>query len=223
MKIEALIVALREIFEDSGEIIDIVAKKHVKAKGQAFIVFENADSAADALEDFQGFDFFGRPMTLAYAKTESDATVQKTGNAEELEAHKRHRMAEKERKAAAQVKEANKLKRAAPEAQPDEGPPQKKGLKSTSAKSAGIVPDEYLPPNKTLFVQNVPEDYDVDSLTAVFQRYEGFRDARLVPGRKGLAFIEYEAEQGSISAKEATAGMVLEGGVKPIKVTFQRQ
>lgn len=44
-----------------------------------------------------------------------------------------------------------------------------------------------------------------------------------MPGRKGIAFIEYEAETGAISAKENTAGMVVgEGGVG-MKVTYQRQ
>ncbi len=86
-----------------------------------------------------------------------------------------------------------------------------------------MVPDEYLPPNKILFVQNLPEDYDIDGLTAVFGRFEGFREVRLVPGRKGLAFVEYEAEAGAISAKENTAGMTLGGDNKVIRVTYQRQ
>jgi U2 small nuclear ribonucleoprotein B'' len=47
------------------------------------------------------------------------------------------------------------------------------------------------------------------------------RDVRLVPGRSGIAFVEYETEQGAITAKENTAGMQLAD--KPIKVTYQRQ
>jgi RNA recognition motif-containing protein len=95
-------------------------------------------------------------------------------------------------------------------------------LKSSNQNAAAVIPDEYLPPNKTLFLRDVPEDYDVESLTAIFGRFEGFREVRLVPGRKGIAFVEYEAEAGAISAKERTAGMSL-GDSKPIRVTFQRQ
>lgn len=84
------------------------------------------------------------------------------------------------------------------------------------------MPDEYLPPNKILFVQNLPDDYDVDALTSVFGRFDGFREVRLVPGRRGIAFVEYENEAGAISAKESTAGMQLNGG-QSIKVTYQRQ
>lgn len=96
-------------------------------------------------------------------------------------------------------------------------------LKSTGTTATSVIPDEYLPPNKILFVQNLPDDHDVDSLTAVFNRFEGFREVRLVPGRKGIAFVEYEAETGAISAKERTAGMTLGDSEKGIKVTFQRQ
>lgn len=70
-------------------------------------------------------------------------------------------------------------------------------------------------------MQNVPEDYDIEALTTVFGRFEGFREIRMVPGRRGIAFVEYEAEQGAIAAKENTSGMTL--GDKKIKVTYQRQ
>lgn len=95
------------------------------------------------------------------------------------------------------------------------------GLKSTSVATSAVVPDEYLPPNKILFLQNVPDEYDVDALTTIFGRFDGFREVRLVPGRRGIAFVEYDAEQGAITAKENTAGMTL--GDKAIKVTYQRQ
>lgn len=97
------------------------------------------------------------------------------------------------------------------------------GLKSSNPGAAAVVPDEYLPPNKILFVQNVPDDYDVDALTAIFSRFEGFREVRLVPGRKGIAFVEYEAEAGAISAKENTAGIALGEAGAVLKVTYQRQ
>lgn len=95
------------------------------------------------------------------------------------------------------------------------------GLKSTGPAASQVIPDEYLPPNKILFLQNIPEEYDIDALGAIFGRFEGFREIRLVPGRRGIAFVEYEAEQGAINAKENTYGMKL--GDTIIKVTYQRQ
>lgn len=72
-------------------------------------------------------------------------------------------------------------------------------------------------------MRDVPENYDAESLTAIFGRFEGLREVRTVPGRKGIAFVEYEAEAGAISAKEATGGMTLGDESRAIRITFQRQ
>jgi hypothetical protein len=57
----------------------------------------------------------------------------------------------------------------------------------------------------------------------MFGRFEGFREVRLVPGRKGIAFVEYESESGAISAKEAMSGMAMGPEGQAIRVTYQRQ
>jgi RNA recognition motif-containing protein len=95
IKIPQLIEALREIFEEYGTIVDIVAKSSLKRKGQAFIVFDSVQSAENAIDEVNGFELFGQSMSLDFARTRSDATVQREGTAEELEQHKRHRKAEK--------------------------------------------------------------------------------------------------------------------------------
>lgn len=96
-----------------------------------------------------------------------------------------------------------------------------RSAKTTKPVAGGAVPDEYLPPNKILFLRDLPEDYGKVELAAVFQRYPGFKEVRLVPGRKGLAFVEYEGEDGAIAAKEGTTGMTL--GDKAMRVTFQKK
>ncbi|KAK8219321.1 hypothetical protein M8818_001055 [Zalaria obscura] len=228
VKIPALIEALREVFEEYGTIVDIVAKKSLKRKGQAFIVFDSADSAENAIDEVNGFELFGKQMHLDFAKTKSDATVKREGTEEDLEQHKRHRLAEKERKQALEAAEAARnLKRPAPGAPEPEQPAQRikaargAGLKGAGGAGAGVIPDEYLPPNKILFIRQLPDNYGVDELTTIFSRFPGFREVRLVPGRAGIAFVEYEAEDGAISAKEATAGITL--GDSAIRVTYQRQ
>lgn len=97
------------------------------------------------------------------------------------------------------------------------------GLKSSNTNAGAVIPEEYLPPNKILFVQNISEDITVDGLSALFGRFEGFKEVRPVPGRKNIAFVEYEAEAGAISAKESIAGMPLGEDAKPVKVVYQRQ
>jgi RNA recognition motif-containing protein len=134
------------------------------------------------------------------------------------------------KKAAEAAEESKRLKRSAQAAgaiaDPSTRPVKSSrgaGLKSSNAAGSAVVPDEYLPPNKILFVQNLPDEYDIDALTAIFGRFEGFREVRLVPGRRGIAFIEYESETGAISAKENIAGMALGENNQVIKVTYQRQ
>ncbi|OJD10079.1 hypothetical protein ACJ73_09947 [Blastomyces percursus] len=255
IKVEPLKEALTEIFSEYGNIIDIVAKTNLKAKGQAFIVFDNIDSATRAIEEINGFELFEKPMVLDYARTRSDAIVLKEYGETELEAHKRKRLAEKgqfliplsfrlvmcgalmtdfhlvdatERKQAQEALEAQKkLKRGVAAPGGSEARPSKvtrgTGLKPSTAAAAPAIQDEYLPPNKILFLREIPDSLDQDGLSAIFGRFEGFKEVRMVPGRKGIAFVEYEAETGAISAKEATSGMPLGENGKPIRVTFQRQ
>nr|KMM71829.1 U1 small nuclear ribonucleoprotein A [Coccidioides posadasii RMSCC 3488] len=226
IKVEQLREALSEIFSEYGSILEIVAKTNVKAKGQAFIVFDNVDSATRAIEEINGFELFEKPMVLDYAKTRSDATVLREGGEQELEAHKRKRLAEKERKQAQEALEAQKKLKRPAAATADTRPAKTTrgaGLKPTGAAAAPVIPDEYLPPNKILFLREVPDSYDASGLTAIFSRFEGFKEVRMVPGRKGIAFVEYENETGAISAKEATSGMALGENGKPMRVTYQRQ
>lgn len=77
-------------------------------------------------------------------------------------------------------------------------------------------------PNKTLFLQNIPRDVDEEALSDIFERFEGFKEVRLVSVR-AVAFAEFENEQFAITAKEATANMPIGEQQKPMKVTYQRQ
>ncbi|GJN70589.1 RNA recognition motif domain-containingprotein [Purpureocillium lilacinum] len=224
VKIETLTEALTAIFSEFGSVVDVVAKKNLNAKGQAFVVFDHPDHAATAIDEVQGFELFGKPMRLSMARTRSDKTVEMKSDANTYEAHKRHRQAEKDKRRALEAADGQRqAKRGAAATQETHASRLAKptGLKSTGPSATNAVPDEYLPPNKTLFLQNVPDEYDVEALTAVFGRFEGLREIRLVPGRKGIAFVEYQGEQGAIAAKENTAGMTL--GDKTVKVTYQRQ
>ena len=95
VKVDQLKEALSEIFSEYGNIIDLVAKTNLKAKGQAFIVFDDINSAARAIDEVNGFELFEKPMQLDYARTRSDATVLRDEGDAGLETHKRRRLAEK--------------------------------------------------------------------------------------------------------------------------------
>lgn len=54
--------SLYAIFSQFGQIMDIVALKTLKMKGQAFVIFKDIASATNALRSMQGFPFYEKPM-----------------------------------------------------------------------------------------------------------------------------------------------------------------
>ncbi|KAH7116055.1 hypothetical protein B0J11DRAFT_510397 [Dendryphion nanum] len=208
VKLDTMKETLRRVFEHYGTILDIVAKASLKRKGQAFIVFDSQQSALAAVTEMDGFEMYGKVMKVSMARTHSDATVQ--AKAEDMfEQHKRERLTAKERKLAEEASKAESRPQAA-----DKPRPLKTG--------AAAVPDEYVRPNKTLFLQNIPKEFTAEDLTEIFERFEGFKEVRFVAIR-AVGFAEYENEQFAITAKESTANMPVGADNKPMKVTYQRQ
>ena len=58
-------------------------------------------------------------------------------------------------------------------------------------------------PNSILFAQNLPTDVSENSLKVLFSQCTGFEEVRLVPGNRGMAFIEFEDEiQSTMALKQ---------------------
>merc|ERR1740133_476302 len=71
--------SLREVFAAFGGIIDIIAMKSLKRRGQAWIIFKEMSSATNALKSLQGFPFYNKPMRIAYGRTKSDVVAKADG------------------------------------------------------------------------------------------------------------------------------------------------
>ena len=54
--------SLHAIFSQFGNILEILAFKTLKHKGQAWVVFEDASSASRAIQKMQNFPFHDKPM-----------------------------------------------------------------------------------------------------------------------------------------------------------------
>ena len=52
------------LFSQFGPVIDIIAMKTPKMRGQAFVVFREIPMATSALRSMQGFSFFDKPMVF---------------------------------------------------------------------------------------------------------------------------------------------------------------
>ncbi|KAF2994840.1 U2 snRNP complex subunit msl1 [Curvularia kusanoi] len=67
------------LFATYGVILDVVALKTAKMRGQAHVVFRDVDSSTQAMRALQGFTFFGKDMRISYAKTKSDTIAKLDG------------------------------------------------------------------------------------------------------------------------------------------------
>jgi RNA recognition motif-containing protein len=221
--------ALHAIFDHYGPILDIVAKTSLKRKGQAFIVFDSQKSALQAIEEMSGFELYGKQMKVSLAKTHSDETLKRKATEEQFEQHKRERLTLKgmspggrfgDDGSAANLSTERKL---AEQASKEQAATAVAKDKPRAVKTgAAAVPDEYVRPNKTLFLQNIPADVTQEDLSAIFERFDGFNEVRYIKIR-AVGFAEFENEQFAITAKESTANMPIGADNKPMKVTYQRQ
>jgi len=190
VKKEQLKRALHGVFSQFGKIVDIVACRGKKLRGQAWVCFDQVSSATTALRQMQGFPFYDKPMRISFAKVESDVIAKRNGTFVPRE--KRPREEEKmeeapAEEAAAAAPEPKKQATEAPKAAPMAPPP--------SAAPA-------LPSN-CLFAEGLPEDCTEMMLSMLFRQFNGFQEVRMVPGKTGIAFIDFE--------NEVQAGIALQG------------
>uniref|UniRef100_A0A804PY14 RRM domain-containing protein n=1 Tax=Zea mays TaxID=4577 RepID=A0A804PY14_MAIZE len=89
IKLEELKKSLTAVFSQFGKILDVLAFKTLKHKGQAWVVFEDVASATEALKRMQGFPFYDKTMRIQYAKTKSDIIAKADGTFVPRERRKR--------------------------------------------------------------------------------------------------------------------------------------
>ena len=65
---EQLKQSLYLLFSQFGTILDIVALKTERMRGQAWVSYLSVQNATDAMNKLQGFDFFGKPMVRLQVK-----------------------------------------------------------------------------------------------------------------------------------------------------------
>jgi len=215
IKIDVLKASLRGLFKSYGEVLDVVAHSNLRMRGQAFVSFESSDIANKALKEVRGFPLYSKPMQISFARTPSDAVVKRLDK-ERLGEHKARRAEHKMKtRYSNPVKQKFRTKKLAAEID---------GAATVPAPKRPNVqmPDEYLPPNKILFLQNLPESVTKDQLMALFSQYPNLYEVRLIPTKRDIAFVEYIDESSAGVAKDALHNYKLDGENK-IKITFARK
>ncbi|KAG9236326.1 hypothetical protein BJ875DRAFT_482399 [Amylocarpus encephaloides] len=67
------------LFSTYGPVLDVVALRTAKMRGQAHVVYRDVQTATQAMRALQGFDFFGMEMEIQYAKSKSDTIAKLDG------------------------------------------------------------------------------------------------------------------------------------------------
>ena len=114
------------------------------------------------------------------------------------------------------MKKAAEAADKASEAQPAVAP-----IKKQPRPAQPSIPSQHLPPNKVLFLQNLPDSATKEQLQQIYGQFDGFREVRMVPGRKGIAFVEYDTEGQAGLARVNTLKLVMDD--RQVSVTFQRK
>lgn len=234
IKIDELKKALFHVFSQFGNIVEICANKDLKRRGQAWVIFEKVESASKALEEMTSFSFYGRPMQVSYARVKSDVVSKKDGTFE----HRPKRKVEKKRKKGkkgGEKKKKEKKKKTEKTAEDEDGegppPPAPTGAKAEPGAPAPMEDAEPrgppsalppAPPNRILFVENLPIQCTNIMLSMLFQQYMGFKEARLVNGKPGIAFVEFDDPAQAMVAKQALHNFKITQN-NNMKVTYARQ
>ncbi|XP_039001156.1 U1 small nuclear ribonucleoprotein A-like [Hibiscus syriacus] len=169
IKIDQLKKSLHAVFSQFGKILDVLAFKTLKHKGQAWVIFEDVSSATNALRRMQGFPFYDKEMRIQYAKTKSDVIAKADGTFVPREKRKRH-----EEKGGKKRKEQLDPNQAAAGLNPGYAgaTPPLSQLPYLGARP--IVPEAPAPPNNILFIQNLPHDATTMMLQMLFNQYPDF-------------------------------------------------
>ncbi|WVQ84235.1 hypothetical protein IAT38_006387 [Cryptococcus sp. DSM 104549] len=208
---------LENLFKPYRAILPIVAHRSVRMRGQAFVSFPDVETANKARKDVAEFPLYGKPIQVSFAKSRSDSVVKKLESETKFEEHTKQRLeAKKEKRKNNPLRQKQQAKLKA-EDEPAAG------AGAPAAKKQRLqMPDEYLPPNSVLFIQNLPEGTTADDLREVFEVHAGLVEIRTIPAKKDIAFVEFGDEAAATVAKEALHNFKIDGETK-MKVTYARK
>jgi len=209
--------SLYAIFSQFGQILDIVALKTLKMRGQAFVIFQDITAATTAAKSMQGFPFYDKPMRIAFAKGDSDVIAKKKGTFTE-----RPKRLQGESKKIKKMKKDAAASAVAQAAQTKESEQGSMALAAAAAQQTPSGPVMDAPPNQILFLTSLPEETNEMMLSMLFNQFPGFKEVRLVPGRHDIAFVEFENEVQSAAARDALQGFKITP-TAAMKISFAKK
>ncbi|EMD40840.1 hypothetical protein CERSUDRAFT_103222 [Gelatoporia subvermispora B] len=229
---EELRTQLYALFTTYGKIINIVAMKTEKMRGQAFLVFSDLASATAALRACEGIVFYDKPMHIEYARTRSYATLQREDpnfvpptsvhaqHTSGLNGRSANGTAEKRPREDRMDEDVPGSKREKVDADEEEMEIEDDDEAARQNASAGVVPTTVQHISARLLCTNLPQEVTDDVLSVLFQQYQGFQSTHVVPSptpnaqgqRVKMAQTFFESPDLASAAKEALDGFTLKKG-----------
>ncbi|CAM9879611.1 unnamed protein product [Pylaiella littoralis] len=211
--------SLHSVFSQFGKIVDIVACRGLKLKGQAWVVFAEQSMATNALRQMQGFPFFEKKMRIQFAKKESDVVTKRSGT---------YIPRDKRKLPSADGANGNGVHQppsAVPVAAAASVPPPAAAVAAAAAVVPPIVPVQPAGPigdvpHNILYATGLPPEITQVMLSKLFEQYPGFSEARMAPG--GQAFIEFADQMQAGIALNALNGFKL-SATNPLQLAFARK
>jgi RNA recognition motif-containing protein len=165
------------------QVLEIITLRRDGLRGQAWIIYDDVQSATAALQAENGFTFFGKDLQLTYANETSDRISKRNGT---------------------YVPKAKRKK-------VERSPADTINTTTTTPAADDVVPEQ--PPKDTaepshiLFAQDLPIECNEMMLAMLFRQYAGFQEVRIP--RQGLGFIEFDDEPHATLALERLNGFKL--------------
>lgn len=192
--------ALYSLFTRHGKVLEIIILRRDGLRGQAWVIFDDVQSATAAMQAEQGFTFFGKDLVLEYAREKSDRVAKRDGTYVPK--------AKRQKKAVKQEREnAPSTEQGTSEENKGENEKPQDEQQQTPLTEAGGTSQDTEPPSKYLLAQDLPAECNEMMLGMLFRQYEGYKEVRMP--RAGLAFVEFEDEPHATLAKQALDGFKL--------------
>ncbi|KZV72129.1 RNA-binding domain-containing protein [Peniophora sp. CONT] len=222
---------LYALFTTYGKLIDVVALKTTKMRGQAFLVFTDLGAATSALRACDGMLFYDKPMRIQYAKSKSHATLKREDPdfippTAPGAANRPKRDREEDVDGG-----AGRAKREKPAEDDSEGEEMELDDDEDEAPSTSctyphlretnfIVKAVKEKPSHRLLCSNLPLEATDPAVSSMFQTYRGFLSAAVAlapePNAQGqkvkMAQVMFDSSEAADQAKQALDGYTLRPG-----------
>ncbi|XP_059300680.1 U2 small nuclear ribonucleoprotein B'' [Lycium ferocissimum] len=210
VKKEELKRSLYCLFSQYGRIVDIVALKTPKLRGQAWVVFSEVTAASNAVRQMQNFPFYDKPMRIQYAKSKSDCIAKAEGTYDKKKKQEEKVEKRKRTEETPQTGAAN-----GPRADSNGGP-------AAASRQGKPSAEDVAEPNNILFIQNLPHETTSMMLEVLFKQYPGFREVRMIEAKPGIAFVEFDDDVQSSVAMQALQGFKITPQ-NPMAITYAKK